>query len=269
MVIKKSYAVKSDCYRAGRTITVKGLMIHSVGCSQPNPEVFFNNWNKPNAGACVHGVLGADGTVLQLLPWNYKGWHCASGVKGSGNNTHIGVEMTEPATIKYLGGATFKDLNPTETKKFVLSTYKHAVELFAKLCVDFKLDPLKDGVIISHHEGFLRGIASNHGDVEHLWSKFGLTMEQFRKDIKSAMSTKTSPSSSSSSNIGVATDFKPFIVRVTADELNIRKSASSSSAITGVITDKGAYTITRQSGKWGYLKSGLGWIHLSYTDRVK
>ena len=46
---------------------------------------------------------------------------------------------------------------------------------------------MADGVIISHREGCRRGIASNHGDVEHLWSKFGLAMAQFRKDIKAAM----------------------------------------------------------------------------------
>ncbi len=51
------------------------------------------------------------------------------------------------------------------------------------LCQKFSLDPLADGVILSHREGALRGIATNHGDLEHLWSKFGLTMDQFRKDV--------------------------------------------------------------------------------------
>ena len=27
--------------------------------------------------------------------------------KGSGNNTHIGVEMCEPASIRYTGGSSF------------------------------------------------------------------------------------------------------------------------------------------------------------------
>ena len=38
---------------------------------------------------------GNDGTVYQALPWNHRGWHCGSGSKGSGNNTHIGVEITD------------------------------------------------------------------------------------------------------------------------------------------------------------------------------
>ena len=77
----------------------------------------------------------------------------------------------------------------------MLAAYKCAVELFAYLCQHFHLDPLADGVIISHSEGCKRGIASNHGDVEHLWSKFGLSMGQFRKDIKAAMEGSTAEDS--------------------------------------------------------------------------
>lgn len=186
MNIIQSICTQSDCYREGKTIDVKGLMIHSVGCPQPKAQPFINNWNKAGASACVHAIVEPDGGVYQLLPWNHRGWHGG----GSSNNTHIGVEMTEPDTIKYVGGATWKETGDgTNTKAHVLATYKHAVELFAYLCKMFSLDPLADGVIVSHSEGHKRGIASNHGDVEHLWSKFGLSMTQFRKDIKEAMVT--------------------------------------------------------------------------------
>ena len=94
-------------------------------------------------------------------------------------------------TIKYTGGSSFKDLNPTDTKDFVKKTYKTAVELFAYLCKKYNLNPEKDGVIISHSEGHKRGIASNHGDVEHIWNKYGFTMAQFRKDVRKAMNGST------------------------------------------------------------------------------
>ncbi|MCQ2397290.1 MAG: N-acetylmuramoyl-L-alanine amidase, partial [Lentisphaeria bacterium] len=57
--------------------------------------------------------------------------------------------------------------------------------LFAFLCWKFNLDPLADGVIISHHEGHLRGIASGHVDPEHLWTQLQmpLTMDKFRQDV--------------------------------------------------------------------------------------
>ena len=184
MNLKQNYLTESGCYKAGKRITVKGLMIHSVGCPQPKADVFMKNWNRAEASACVHAIVEPDGDVYQILPWNHRGWHCGGGA----NNTHIGVEMTEPATIRYTGGSNWTETGDGEnTKNHVLATYKYAVELFAYLCSQYNLDPLADGVVISHSEGCRRGIASNHGDVEHLWSKFGLSMEQFRKDIKAAM----------------------------------------------------------------------------------
>ena len=192
MNLKQNYLTQSGCYKAGKRITVKGLMIHSVGCPQPKADVFMKNWNRADANACVHAIVEPDGDVYQLLPWDFRGWHSGGGA----NNTHIGVEMTEPSTIKYAGGANWTETgNGENTKAHVLATYKCAVELFAYLCQQFGLDPVADGVIISHSEGCKRGIASNHGDVEHLWSKFGLSMGQFRKDIKAAMEGSTAEDS--------------------------------------------------------------------------
>ena len=188
MNLKQNYLTQSGCYKAGKHITVKGLMIHSVGCPQPKADAFMKNWNRADANACVHAIVEPDGDVYQLLPWDFRGWHCGGGA----NNTHIGVEMTEPSTIKYAGGASWTETgNGENTKNHVLATYRYAVELFVYLCQQFGLDPMADGVIISHSEGCKRGIASNHGDVEHLWSKFGLSMGQFRKDIKVAMGGST------------------------------------------------------------------------------
>lgn len=184
MIIVDSPVKKSDCYNDGRFIKPKGIMIHSVGCPQPSPDVFYKIWNKQDAGACVHAVIGADGRVLQLLPWNKRGWHCGS----SGNNTHIGVEMTEPSTIKYTGGSSWVETSDGKnTESHVRATYKYAVELFAYLCEEYNLDPEEDGVVISHAEGYKRGIASNHGDPEHIWGKFGYSLATFRKDIAHAM----------------------------------------------------------------------------------
>ncbi len=57
------------------------------------------------------------------------------------------------------------------------------------LCKTYGLNPLADGVIISHKEGHARGIASNHGDPEHLWRGLGMsyTMDTFRSAVKAAM----------------------------------------------------------------------------------
>ena len=187
MKLVESIMTQNPCYMAGRKITVKGLMLHSVGCPQPSASVFIKNWNKSTYNnACVHGFIDAnDGTVYQTLPWNHRGWHGG----GSSNNTHIGVEMCEPACIKYVGGATFTCSDKPKAIAAVERTYKAAVELFAMLCEKYGLDPLADGVIVSHNEGYARGIATNHGDPEHLWTQLGMgySMDSFRKAVKAKM----------------------------------------------------------------------------------
>lgn len=187
MNIVQKLMTKNPCYKAGRKITVKGLMLHSVGCPQPSASVFIGLWNRSSYNnACVHAFIdGNTGDVFQTLPWNHRGWHGG----GKSNNTHIGVEMCEPSCIKYTGGSSFACSDVEKAKATAKRTYEAAVELFAYLCKEFNLDPLADGVIISHKEGHKRGIASNHGDPEHLWDGLGLgyTMDTFRKAVNSAL----------------------------------------------------------------------------------
>ena len=209
---------KNPCYIAGRKITVKGLRLHSVGCPQPSAMVFVNNWNPPANGreVCVHGFIDANtGEVYQTLPWDHRGWHGG----GSSNNTHIGVEMCEPACIKYTGGSTFTCSDTATATAAVKRTYEAAVELFAFLCKQYKLDPLADGVIISHKEGHKRGVASNHGDPEHLWTqlKTGYTMDGFRKDVKAAMAEEEKPTAPATPKVLYRVQVGAYRVKSNAD----------------------------------------------------
>lgn len=65
-------------------------------------------------------------------------------------------------------------------------------------------------------------------------------------------------------------DSKSFKVKVTVDELNIRKKADVTSAKVGSVKKGDVYTIVEESGSWGKLKSGAGWINVSskYVKRV-
>lgn len=70
----------------------------------------------------------------------------------------------------------------------------------------------------------------------------------------------------------VKTETCAYKVKVMSSELNIRKEAGTKHAVTGVIRDKGVYTIVAEKivseQKWGKLKSGAGWIYLAYTKKV-
>ena len=202
MQLIENFLTLNPCYHANMTNAddryttfqrrgPQGLVLHSVGCAQPSAQVFTKKWNSPSYDrACVHAFIDANsGAVYQCLPWNFRAWH----VGGSANNTHVGVEMCEPSAIKYTPGAKFTITDKDKAFKQCETAYKAAVELFAMLCKKYNLDPLKDGVILSHYECGKRGIGSGHVDPEHLWTGLGIgyTMAGFRQDVKRAMSGVT------------------------------------------------------------------------------
>lgn len=81
-------------------------------------------------------------------------------------------------------------------------TYEAAVELFAMLCKQYNLNPTADGVIVSHREGHSRGIASNHGDPEHLWNGPGTNYGTTGKYTGKGTFTIVETRSGQGSNVG-------------------------------------------------------------------
>lgn len=71
-----------------------------------------------------------------------------------------------------------------------------------------------------------------------------------------------------SASTEVSTADASYKVKVTATALNVRKGPGTGYAITTTIRDKGVYTIVQEQDGWGKLKSGAGWIKLSYTTKV-
>lgn len=262
MWIIDSIMRNNPCYRAGKKITVRGLMLHSVGTPQPNATVFIKQWDRADyTRACVHAFIdGNSGYIYQCLPWNHRGWHAG----GSANNTHIGVEMCEPSQIKYTSGSGFTVSDIEKARATATRTYNSAVELFAKLCKDYGLNPLTD--IVSHKEGHAKGIASNHGDPEHLWKGLGLsyTMDGFRRAVKAKMTD------SAGETIYKGTD--GYRVRINTDSLNVRAGAGTSYKTVTTVKRGEVFTIVEEkmngSTKWGRLKSGAGWISLGYTVKI-
>lgn len=193
MDFNKLYLTENECFKAGKTMTPKGIMVHSTGANNPylrryvgpddgrlGPNLYGNHWNQARPDGrqvCAHAFIGrlADGTVAtyQTLPWDYVGWHSGSGFLGkakNANNTgYIGFEICE-------GGLDDKD--------YFAAVYKEAVELCVYLCRKFNLSAYD---IIDHSEGHKRGIASNHADVGHWFKRHGKTMDDFRADVLDAL----------------------------------------------------------------------------------
>jgi len=213
MNLQKLIMTENACYKAGRKITVKGVMVHSTGANNPwlkryvgpddgklGKNQYNNHWNQPmDREVCVHAFIGKlkDGSIAtyQCLPWNHRGWHAG----GSANNTHIGFEICEDGL--------------TDASYFN-AVYKEAVEFVAYLCKEYNLDPMKDGVVIGHYEGYKRGVASNHGDPKNWFPKHGKSMDTFRADVK-ALLTASKPAEKPAEKPADTTIDKGDLVKIT------------------------------------------------------
>lgn len=191
MNLHKLILTNNACYKAGRTMTPKGIMVHSTGANNPYLKRYVgpddgllglnasgNHWNTDKPGGinvCVHAFIGklADGSIAtyQTLPWNYRGWHAG----GTANDSYIGFEICEDGL--------------TDASYFN-AVYKEAVELCAFLCRQFGLT---EQDIICHCEGYTKGVASNHADVMHWFPLHGKSMDMFRADVKAGLNSEATP----------------------------------------------------------------------------
>lgn len=189
MNLHKLILKNNDCYKAGRTIVPKGIMVHSTGANNPwlqryvNPDDgllgtnrYGNHWNRSGVSKCVHAFIGMldDGTIAtyQTLPWNHRAWHAGD----SANNTHISFEICEDGL---------------QDVQYFKKVYAEAVDLCVYLCKQYDLTE-KD--ILCHSEGAKLGIASSHTDVMHWFPKHGKSMDTFRADVKAKLQgTTTQP----------------------------------------------------------------------------
>jgi len=189
MNLKKLILTENECYKAGRKIQPKGIMVHSTGANNPylrryvgpddgllGQNQYNNHWNQHRPSGrqvCVHAFVGKlkNGTIAsyQTLPWDHRGWHAG----GDANNSHIGFEICED--------------NLSDASYFN-TVYEEATELCAYLC---KLYDLTEKDIIGHYEGYHKKIASNHGDPRHWFSRHGKSMDTFRADVKKLLTAPT------------------------------------------------------------------------------
>lgn len=235
----------------------QGGMLHSVGCAQPSALVFIDyHWNlETQDNVCVHGVIDAnDGKAYQCLEWNYRGWHGG----GSSNNTHLGVEMCESKWIRYMlpgesgySPGKFQILDKTKAQADCTRAYNTAVELFAMLAAKYNWNVDTD--IVSHKEGYSKGIASNHGDPEHYWKGLGMsyTMNTFRAAVKKKMEENNMTQEATQQLIDQS--LQPIKKKLTALETQISSLADAIGTLTTEVqklVNAPKELLDNDAGKW-------------------
>ena len=70
-------------------------------------------------------------------------------------------------------------------------------------------------------------------------------------------------------NIEINSTFENYVIKVTADVLNIRAGAGTNFKIIGQLRKFDLCTIIAEKNNWGKLKNGAGWICLDYVQKLK
>ena len=199
LTIYRLFFTDSDCYKAGKQQTPRGVQVHSTGANNPwlrryvgpddgrlgeNPN--GTTHNRPGGDVCANAYIGklADGTVAvyQTLPWDYRCW-----LSGSGNNGHAN-------RLGYIGFEICED-NTVNEEYFNEAVRGAAVLLTAYLCREYGFTPWStittptgDANAVEDHVGLHRlGLASDHADIEAWLKKFGYTFKDFRYWVQTAL----------------------------------------------------------------------------------
>ena len=188
LTIYKRLFYNADCYTKGTKQTNSGVQVHSTGANNPwlkryvqpddgriGKNVNNNSHNRPGGNVCASAYIGkqSDGTVAvyQALPWNNRCWLSGSGANGNANRKGFaGFEICED--------------NKKDESYFRAAVMGAAVDLTAYLCGLFGVGVDR---VFDHKELHDLGLASNHGDITHWLRLYGLTMDDFRAEVKKAM----------------------------------------------------------------------------------
>lgn len=200
MVITEAICTGNSRYKAQEHIVPKGVVLHSIGCPQPNADVLHRTWANNQSKYVVHYMVD-DVKILHCMPDNYKCWH----IGGPGNSKYLGIEMGEPRQIHYTSGARFTVSDLATAQNYAKATYKNAVWLIAQLCKKYGWDPYT--AVETHYDITQRKLSNtDHVDPQHLWNGLGLgyDLAKLRKDVAAEMggssSAPSTPSTSTSSD---------------------------------------------------------------------
>lgn len=234
--LKTRLANKENYGGTRSTKNIKYIVVHYTAndgdTDEGNGKYFANNVTKTSAHYFVD-----DDSVTRSVPDNYTAYHCGAKTykhRYCRNSNSIGVEICDD--IK--NGVVY----PSD------KTIKNTLEIVAALMNKYSIP--KSNVI-------------RHYDVTgKLCPAYWCGTTDKNKKWKTEFWDKLP---------GGKTAAKPttgYLVEINTAALNVRKGAGTSYPVVTTVRKGQVYTIVAQRNGWGQLKSGVGWIKLSYTKKL-
>ena len=177
-----------------------------------------------------------DYRIVQGIEENRNAWHAGDGGNGKGNRNKIAIEICY---------STSPDAD----------LFNKAEKLAAQF-IAYKLKEKGWGIErVSKHQDY-SGKYCPHKTLDLGWERF---LNLIKAELGTTQSETTQPTQPSQ-NVG-------YTVKITASVLNVRDGAGTNYKINTTVKKNEVYTIVEENNGWGKLKSGAGWISLSYTTR--
>ncbi len=238
-------------------------------------------------GVTVHYYID-ETDCWHILDDSEMGYHAADGKKGNGNARSLAIEIIMDGS----GSKADREAEERGAKLAAILLFENGLSINRltthnrwykkKYCPKYILPHWNEFVkkVQSYLDeiSIIKGDADGDGKVtasdSRLTLRASVGLEKLSEKQKKAADINgdgkiTAEDSREMLKMSTESDVKlPYMVKVTADELNIRKGAGTEYSITGVIKDKGAYTIVEEKDGFGKLKSGAGWISLENTQKI-
>lgn len=216
-------------FRKGNNKKNKYLVLHYVGATG-GAEANCKYFENTYRGASAQYFVGHIGEVWQCVKDEDVAFHC-----GATRYKHPYCRNENSIGIELccrrLANGTWY---------FEEETIKAAIELTKELMAKHNI-PVEN--VIRHYDVTSKVCPEPFVRDTSAWNTF-----------KASLTTSATPTG--------------YLVKITADSLNVRAGAGVGYRINTVVKKNEVYTIVGENNGWGKLKSGAGWIKLSYTKRV-
>jgi len=238
-LIKSQVLASSSNYTQGR----KGYKVckitphHMAGVltGEQCAKIFQN----PNRKASANYCIGNDGGIVGCVDEDNRAWTSSS----SSNDC-------QAITIEVSNSSVGEDYPISD------SAWNSLVNLCVDICkrYEFKLtyDGTKNGSLTRHNM-----FANTNCPGKYLQNRFQELADTVNANLKG-------------NNVKIDNNTKSeetsYTVKITANVLNVRSGPGTNYGINMTVKKNEIYTIVEENNGWGKLKSGAGWISLSYTN---
>ena len=238
------YTILSPNCTKPRNHKIDTITIHCV-VGQCDVRVLGSTFANPNRRGSSNYGIGKDGKIGLFVEEKDRSW-CSS--NSANDNRAITIEVASDTTHPYA-------VKP--------AAYKSLINLLVDICkrndikeLKWKGDKSLIGQVDKQNMTVHRWFANKECPGDYLYNRHGQIADEVNARLNNEIKA-------------------PYLIRVSINDLLIRKGPGNNYASTGKYTGKGVFTITEErSGQgsnsgWGKLKSGAGWVSLDKVKKIK